>query len=480
MEKDAQPVGESEQAATSPPARGDKVPWTQKAGWALGSVGDQVMMNGFGTLALPIYNIGLGVSPVLLGYAMALPRILDAITDPIMGNLSDNTRTRWGRRRPYIFLGAILCALLFALLWFPPVSMAKPVIFGYFLLVSILFYLAYTIFAVPRGALGFEICTDYNDRTTLFAINAVFASLAGFGIPWLYKLSFHPLFAGPEKNEVIGVRWVAVIAGIVILLTCLPGAFFTRERESVQSQPQVNLFRAAGMTLKNRSFLIITGVVVLILLAIMVVSPMSMYINIFYVCGGDKELGAFWGGWAGVAQAVLGLASTPFIALLSRKTGKKATILAGLALAMAAYGASWWLFTPALPWLQVFFMFMVQPGLMTVWVLTGSIIADICDEDELINGLRREGMFGAANTFITKTAAACVTILAGYILVWAGYVDGASVTQQTLTNLRVLFIAVPLVLLTAAFSLILWFPITEKIARETRAALDERHRLAGE
>lgn len=463
---------EPSEAAATPVER---VPLVQKVSWALGSVGDQVMTNGINNLALPIYNISLGVSPVLIGYALAIPRIFDAITDPVMGNYSDNTRTRWGRRRPYIFAGSFLCAILFALLWIPPLGFGTTGLFVYFLAVSILYYVAYTILAVPRAALGYELSTDYNERTAIFAMNAVFACVAGFGIPWLYKLSFHPFFAGPAKNEVIGVRWVGLIAGIIILITALPGALFTKERAQAMKQPAIGFAHAAQLTLANGPFRIITGVVVLILLAVMLAGPMNLYINIYYICDGDKEMGAFWGGWAGVVQALLGGLSAPLIAILSSRIGKRTTILSGLLLAIVGYVASWWLFTPQYPWLQVGFMIMLQPGLMTVWVLSGSILADICDFDDLETGLRREGMFGAAYAFITKLASASITILAGYMLVWAGYRDSAFVTPETVWNLRVLFIAVPVVFLIIATVLIWRFPITEQVARNIRAQLDARN-----
>ncbi len=451
------------------------IPMIQKVSWSLGSVADQVMTNGINNLALPIYNISLGVSPILIGYALALPRIFDAVIDPVIGNYSDNARTRWGRRRPFIFAGSFLCAILFALLWMPPLGFGGTGLFVYFFAISMLYYVAYAVFAVPRAALGYELSTDYNERTSIFAMQAVFACVAGFGIPWLYKLSFHPLFAGPEKNEIVGVRWVAIIAGVLILLTALPGALFTKERARGMEQPAIGLLRAARLTVANGPFRIITGIVMLILLSVMLVGPMNLYINIYYICDGDKELGAFWGGWTGMVQALLGGLSAPLIAVISSRIGKRMTIFGGLVLAILGYILSWWLFTPAYPWLQVLFMVMLQPGLMTVWVLSGSILADICDFDDLKNGLRREGMFGAAYAFITKLASASITIVAGYMLVWAGYKDSAYVSPETVWNLRVLFIAVPVVLLSVALVLTLRFPITERVARQIRTQLDARN-----
>jgi len=449
--------------------------WAVKFAWAVGSVGDQFLTNGIGALTLPVYQISLGVSPVWLGWAMAIPRVLDAVTDPLSGNITDNTRTRWGRRRPYIFVGSFVCSAIFVLLWMPPLSHGPRGIFTYFMIMSVLSYLVYDILAVPRQALGYELCSDYHERTSLFALNGILANSAGFAIPWLYKLSFLPIFAGPERNEVVGVRWVAVLAGIVILVTCLPSALFTRERGEGLRQPRLGLVDAVKLTFSNRAFRTIAGVVVLILLAVTLVGPMNMYINIFYICGGDKETGAFWGGISGNVQAISGLLATPVIALISRRAGKKMTMFGGIAVAMVGYILSWWLFTPAYPWLQVFFMCLLQPGLMCVWVLNGSILADICDDDELRTGMRREGMYGAAFTFISKFASASITVLTGYILLAAGYRENEPITAQTLVNLRVLFIVVPLALLGLATWLALRFPITEQTARAVRAELDARH-----
>lgn len=451
----------------------NRVSLRQKISWSIGSVADQFMTNGLNNLALPIYNLSFGISPVLIGYALAIPRVFDAILDLLMGNISDNTRTRWGRRRPYVFIGGILCGLFFTLVWTPPRGLGSTGLFLYFLLMSILYYVAYTIFSVTRQALGYELSTDYNERTSVFAYNAVFAGLAGFAIPWLYKLSFHPFFAGPHKDAIIGVRWVGLLSGLLIIATALPGALFTTERSTHKNQSRIGLLKAIKLTLSNSPYKIITGVVVLILLAVMLAGPMNLYISIYYICNGNKEMGAFWGGWAGTAQALMGILSVPLITALSKRIGKKSTILCGLCLAIIGYFATWWLFNPKFPWLQLFFMLMLQPGLMTVWVLSGSIISDICDDDELRSGLRREGMFGAVFTFVTKAASALITIVASYILIWAGY-KGEPVSAATITNMRVLFITIPVILLFTAIWLTIKFPLTEKVARDIRAQLDAR------
>ena len=97
-----------------------KVSLPRKIGWGFGGLADNYIMNTVGTLASPVYNIGLGMDPVKLGIALFIPRFIDAVADPVMGNISDNTRSRWGRRRPYIVLGAVLSAILLPFLWMPP------------------------------------------------------------------------------------------------------------------------------------------------------------------------------------------------------------------------------------------------------------------------------------------------------------------------------------------------------------------------
>ena len=117
-----------------------------------------------------ILNLGLGMNPALVGLLGALPRLTDAITDPLMGYISDNTSSRWGRRRPYIFVGAIFACIVFIILWQLPVGMSEIFYFWYFLIGSFVFYLGYTIFATPWVALGYELTPDYHERTRLMGV----------------------------------------------------------------------------------------------------------------------------------------------------------------------------------------------------------------------------------------------------------------------------------------------------------------------
>ena len=469
------------------PKEGNQVSLGQKISWSVGAVTEQLITNGIGVLAMPIYTIALSINPALLGWALAVPRFFDAIVDPFIGNVSDNTRSRWGRRQPYIFTGTILCAIFFILLWIPPVSYGKTAIFWYFMVVSVLYYIAYAIFAIPRYALGYELSSDYNERTTIMAWNSLIASATVMATPWLYKMCFLPIFTGQKvgevleasvKPEIIGVRYVAVIVGIVILISGLAPVFTCKEKTHMKSQEKTNFLEGLKITVTNRPFLLMVGIGFFMTIGIAVAGTMNLFINIYYVCGGSKESGALYAGYAGTVQGITSLVACPLVAIVARKIGKKATLMSGLVLAMIGYFSGWFMFTPAHPMWQIVPIMLIAPGFACYYVLNGSILADICDLDELSTGKRREGMFGSMAAFLGKSVGAAVTIVAGYILLWAGYIEGQPLTPQTITNMRILFAFVPVGLLVISFLLAALFPITAKSAYEVRVKLERRKQAA--
>jgi len=131
----------------------DRVRLTHRFAYGAGAFVNNLLAAASGGMMI-VLNLGLGMNPALVGLLGALPRLTDAITDPIMGFISDNARTRWGRRRPFIFAGAIAAGITFALLWQLPRGQSETFTFVYFLLMSIVFYMGYTVFATPWVALG--------------------------------------------------------------------------------------------------------------------------------------------------------------------------------------------------------------------------------------------------------------------------------------------------------------------------------------
>ncbi len=224
-----------------------EVPIPAKLGYATGSFADNLMANGVGQLINYVLNIGLGMDPRLVGLLQSLPRLYDGFTDSVMGHVSDRTRSRFGRRRPYIFLGAIFAGLFFALLWLVPREWSQGWQFGYFLGVSLLFYTAYTVFGVPWFALGFELSTRTHERTRIMALSTVFATLSGLVTVWLFRLAESAVFT----DIVEGARYVGCGVGLLIVLAGVVPALVNRDA-LCPSRSRVPLRRRASYAIWGR------------------------------------------------------------------------------------------------------------------------------------------------------------------------------------------------------------------------------------
>lgn len=456
------------------PTRSERVSLPRRLAWGLGGGADSFMMNGINQLVLPIYNVGLGLDALLVGLAQTIPRFIDALFDPLLGNISDNTRSRWGRRRPYIFAGAIGCAVCFAILWVPSRHWGQSALFAFLLAASILYYLFYSLFIVPYTALGFELADDSNERTRVLAWR-VYCSLAfGLSVPWLYKLALHPALGG---NELAGMRIIGPVIGVVILLTGLAPAIFCRERTRALAQTKIHFLRATAHTFRNRPFLALVSLNFIVKLGLFAVGPLGFYLNVYYVCGGDKSGAATLVGLGGTLMMLSGFVGLKLITWLSVTMGKRPAMALCLAVGTLAYLSFWWAYSPAHPWAQFAPTMVIGAALNGAWLLLSSMLADVCDEDEHETGLRREGMYGAVFSFMDKVGFAAAGILTGLVLKLAGYVDGQMPPEGVLWNMRMLFIVGQCGGLLLGFAALAFYPLTAARMRELRAALDERARL---
>ncbi len=444
-----------------------KLPRSKKSAWAIGSIADVYMANALNYLAFPIYNMGLGVDPRMLGWALGLPRIWDAISDPLMGNFSDNTRTRFGRRRPYILIGAILCAIMFALIWSPPTGWSPTAIGWYFMALVFIYYTAYTIFVVPWGAMGLELTTDYNERTRVQAYRTFFQGVGAFGLSAMWWLALK--WGG--GNDVVGVRYVGLAFAALILVCGVLPAIFCRENLA-HDQDKIKFWPAIKATFSNTVFLLLIAVTVCVFLGIFMVNSFALYINTYYVFDGDKEGVAFLQMIAGFAFQGAGVGLIPVISYIATRVGKKATLIGGLLMVVVAYGTSWWCYTPDNPWLQLITLALAAPGLACMWMIASSMVADICDMDELKTGRRREGMYGASYSWACKAGISLTMVLGGYMLSWSGFDAAVEVQPEAvITNMRLLYMFVPMGFLALAAGLLIFYPLSEERVLEIQKQL---------
>lgn len=436
----------------------NKLSFGIKSFYATGAISDVIMANIIGVLAFPLYVTGLGISPILIGYALSIPRLWDAVTDPLMGNISDNSQLRCGRRRPYMFIGAILGGLLCALLWMPPTSLSEKGIFIYFLITSILFFTAYTIYSVPFNALGYELSNDYDERTSVMSYKTFFMNAgAAFILPSILWLCMRPQFG---NSLVEGARVVGVLFGGLVAVFGILAAIFSCEK--LHKQNKIDIFSALKYTFSNKTFLLLSMIVVCVLIGILAVFPLVYFLNLSYLFPNDQSRTATAWFWYQTTYGVMGILGVPVINYLGQRFGKKPILLVGLTLISLMFPASWFLFNPNHPWLQLVFAALVSPGLSFVWVLTSSMMADVCDLDELKTGLRREGAYGSIFTLLVKLGVSVVMLVSGYVLIIAGYDQKAAIqTPEAVYNLRLFFVFLPIVFMAIAMVLTFLYPLSK-------------------
>jgi len=453
------------------------VPLPKKIAWGLGGLTTD-MVNALWVLAMPIFSLGLGVRATWIGIALALPRAWDAIADPLMGHISDNTRSRWGRRRPYILFGGIGVGLTFALLWMPSTTLSEAGLLAWFIVLSLLFYTFFTMWNIPWMALGLDLTPEVEERNSVQATRSWFSNGAAFIIPAIMPLAF---YIGND-DEVVGVRTVGIIVGIIMTLTAIMAAFFCKESHTTASSaPKVSFIESAKYTFKNHHFIGLCVFTALFCGGVLLVSQMGYYINAFYVYGDlpiqeAKKAASHIMFWGGIVGATTNMVAIPFIAWLASRYGKKPTLIGGIILIVFGQLIKWFFFIPEDPYLQVWLSIIIYPGLVLVWTIVPSMYADICDMDELETGTRREGMYSATSAWLLKVGVTIAMALSGWLINVVGIVDTADVqTPQAIFNMRLLFTLLPSIFTLVGGFFVFRYPFTEKDAKRVKAQLDERH-----
>ncbi|MFA6174058.1 MAG: MFS transporter [Kiritimatiellales bacterium] len=450
----------------------------KKLAYACGAAADNLIMNAFGSLVMPVYNIALFVDPALLGWAVAIPRIFDAFIDLGVGNISDNTRTRWGRRRPYIFGGAISCALILPIIWMSPFHSDWGV-FWWLTIFGFIYMVAYSIYIIPYQALGFEMTTDYDERTRLLAWPNYVGLTMSFLLPWLPRLIVFKGFGDP----VHGAIYVSIGVGALILLAGIMPAIVGREIARAEEQAPIAFLNAVKQSLSNRSFVIVALSNIVVLTGLATFGTLGLYVNIFLIFAGLPHEEASAAGLAivglgGTVYAIAAYFSVMIAVWLGTRLGKKAATQILLGVTMLGVSSLWFTLRPDMPYLQLLSSFLIGFGLQGTWMTFFVMVGDVCEEDELKTGLRREGIFSSIGSFSRKMAVAVAAILTGNTLKWIGF-DAETAAQSgvpanVLANLKISYVLGQAGVVAIGLLLISFYPITRKRAMETQRLLRER------
>lgn len=457
-------------------SRQDRIPWIQLIAYGLGGFVPIALFNSVGQLSGLILNVGLGISAILVGVAQMIPRFWDAITDPIMGHLSDNTRGRWGRRRPYIFFGGLAVSLSFVAMWSVPRGWEPWPQFWYFLGTSLVFYTAVTMFEIPHGALGMEMTDDYHERTKLFGAKSFIGNLGAIITPWFYAMANWDFFKA-GGDEVDGMRRVSYVAAAMVLLPAFGCAFLCKERHTkqVRSQDRQSLVASLRRTGSNRTFLILVGVVFSTVMGFNLVNGFANYIAIFYLFAGDKESASVLLGNNGSAWGITSVVAVFPMMLMSRRLGKNRTMTTAILLMGGAQALKVFCYNPQYPYLVLIPTIMLAAGMLMFFTLAAAMVADVCDEDELKTGTRSEGAYYSVFWWFMKMGMAVALLIAGVLIELTGFDQKLDVQSgQTMLMMRVFEISLPIALCVVSLVLIRRYPLTESRAYEIKAQLDAR------
>jgi glycoside/pentoside/hexuronide:cation symporter, GPH family len=447
------------------------LPVRQKIAYGLGALVTIVAVNSVVQLTSLVYVVGLGISAIWIGYAQALPRLWDALVDPFLGNLSDNCRSRFGRRIPFLVVGGVLIGVAFALLWMVPRTWSKEAMFAYFVAASLFFYTVVPIYSIPHGALGLEMTDDHHEKTSLFAYASFIGNVGAFSLPWIYYLANRPLFHG---DTVRGIRWVCVAMSILLTASALLCAAICKETrlQQARSQKQLPILQGFRETYRNRTFLRLVAAFTLLIVGFQLVMGFGNFTTIFFLFGGNLDAASSLMAQNGTLWAAVGIAAVFPMVWLSRRLGKRTTVI--LSFAIIAFGNLLKVVCYSRTWPRLTFIptILMSLGMVFCFSLVNSMISDICDREELATGDRREGVYFAVYNWWWKVGVSIASILSGYLLRLTGFGEGlATQGESTLFWLRCWEIGLPTLLTLGGIYLLLGYPLTEATAQEVQAAL---------
>lgn len=470
-------------------------------GYAAGEGVVSITMNGISTFAMLYCTLVLGLSAAHAGFALSISMFWDAITDPAMGHITDNTRTRFGRRHPYLVAGGFLTALFFTSLWLlPGASSDSTILFWLVLLITILVRTSITVYMVPFVALGFELCPNYESRSRLQGIryfvnqgiNFIFSSLALVLFFRDQKAADGTRIDGTTIAE--NYLHLGLTMGLVILILGTTCIFCTvryaqdNRGQTVQGNSLAAFRDDLLAILRDRLAWYVFGFLLLAQLGMMLTSQTQMFTYVFFMELEAIEKTIVHGGGA-IAFSLGALSLTRLVKLLDKKP------VGFLAMALSASGGFFLLafFSTGLvtPDARIVFLGFDLPygvGLFAIgqWMWWGgcgvlvplatSMVADLSELNYLRTGILKDGGYASVFSFFLKTAASLGLFLTGWIVTWAGIESQAEIqTPSAIRNIALLtFLCGPATILLS-FLVLRNYPVTRSYMERARGEAEAHH-----
>ena len=460
-----------------------KVGMGQKIAFGFGMLANQMFPAALGVFIIVLVQ-DLGFAALLWGIIQFAPRIFDAVTDPLMGFISDNTKSKWGRRRQYVFIGGIMMGIAYVAMWQLYEDDGIMYNFIYFFSWSLVFYLGLTIFSVPYVAMGYEISDDFHERTQIMAIAQFIGQWAWVIAPWFWVILYDPAWFPDGAGQ--GVRDLSVWVAIPCTIFALIPAIFIKSKSTKERSDFIpitanyvlksikGIFISAFEAFKIKQFKKIAFATFLIFNSFQVIAAFTFLIIVHYMFNSDPASAGSWPALHGsVGALITSFLIIPLITVISKKIGKKKAFILSQLISIIGYVLFWFLFIPGKPYLFLFALPFHSFGIGSLFTIMMSMTADICDLDELENGKRREGVLGAVYWWMVKLGFGVAALLSGFILWLVGF-DPEQVTESATTGMRLFYTFLPICGVVCAIYIMKDYDISEERATEIKKELSIR------
>ena len=468
-------LGPSMSATPSAAGAAPAVTLTTKLFYGLGWVAFGIKDNGFQTFILLFYSQLVGLPANWVGGAIFAALVVDAFMDPIVGQMSDHWRSRWGRRHPFMYAAALPVAVSYLALWNPP-HLTPELTVVYLTVVAVIVRTFITFYEIPSTALAPELTEDYDQRTAILGYRYMFGWLGGLGMTALAYLVFLVPSARYPVGQLnpVGYSQYGAVSAAVMFVVILVSAAGTHRRIPYLRLPAAGPRRSLGAyagemlsTLRHRSFLMMLGVGLFAAMGQGLNFALSIYFATwFWELTTVQILALIAMGFTG---AVVAMVLAPW---LSRTFGKKPAALVTLALGVISVSSPILLrlaglmpanHTPALlPTLLAFGAVSSSLGI-SASILISSMIADVVEDSEIRTGRRSEGLFFAASAFVNKTVTGAGVFISGLVLAYVHFPARAKpgqVPQSILDHLALTYIPAYAILYAIAFLFMLGYGIS--------------------